>query len=395
MPSSFFQRHFLLFVIGAVALSIIFQGVLIVGEHYVNFQQGQQPQGNGNNTSVGVAQSPQSTVTITPQPTRPTNYYQRPDFETGVVYPQWSQTSYGPNDTPWLNSLPVIQSQTAARWLEMPILFAQPTSSSTQVKAGQGTPTPESVLYGIRAARALGFHVFVVPLLDVNVQGAWSASIQFSNSTDEQQWFDNFWQVFQPYVIAAQIGGADQVAIGTEEVWLQQYALPSFWNTLIARVRSAFSGIITYDMNWSSLGTAIPAWFSNPALGMLGVSEYIPMIDTRERVAPADMIPLWRDKVKAQLDTLAIQTGKPVILSEIGYRNSADALYHPWFPDSTASPPDPAEQAAACDAALTNIIPDPHIIGAFFWGWDNVGGFKLSGQPATAVLQKWFTSPQS
>ena len=395
MPSSFFQKHFLLFVIGAVALSIIFQGILIVGEHYVNFQQGQPPQGNSASGNDGSAQNPVSTVTATPLPTQPAKYYQRPDFEAGVVYPQWSQTSYGPEDGTWQNSLPTIQSQTAARWLEMPILFAQPTSSSTQVAAGPGTPTPESVLYGIRAARALGFHIFVVPLLDVNVQGAWSASIQFSNLTDEQQWFDNFWQAFQPYVEVAQIGGADQVAIGTEEVWLQQYAQPALWNTLIERVRSIFPGIITYDMNWSSLGTPTPSWYSNPDLGMLGVSEYIPMINTRERVAPADMIPLWRDTVKTQLDALATQTQKPVILSEIGYRNSADTLYHPWFPDSTVSPPDPAEQAAACDAALTNIIPDPHIVGVFFWGWDSVGGFKLSGQPATAVLQKWFSSPES
>lgn len=395
MPSSFFQKHFLLFVIGAIALSIIFQGVLIVGEHYVNFQQGQQPQGNGNHTNVGVAPGTTSLVTATPQPTQPAKYYQRPNFETGVVYPQWSQTSYGPNDTAWQNNLPGIQSQTAARWLEMPILFAQPTPSSTQVSAGQSTPTAESVVYGIRAARALGFHVFVVPLFSVDVQGGWAASIQFSTVAAEQQWFDNFWQVFQPYVIAAQIAGADQIAIGTEEVWLQQYAPVALWNTLISRVRSVFPGIITYDMNWTSLGTPIPAWFSNHDLGILGVSEYIPIIDTRQRIAPAEMIPLWRDKVKAQLDALAIQIKKPVILSEIGYRNSADTLYHPWFPDSTVSPPDPAEQAAACDAALTNIIPDPHIIGVFFWGWDGVGGFKLSGQPATAVLQKWFTSPQS
>jgi hypothetical protein len=391
MSSSFFQKHFLLFVIGALALSIIFQGVLIVGEHYVNFQQA-QPQGNGNangGTGQGIA------ATVTPQPTHAPTYYRRPDFEAGIVYPQWSQTSYGPNDTSWQGSLPVIQSQTAARWLEMPILFAQPTPSSTQVSAGLGTPAPESILYGIRAARALGFHVFIVPLLDVNVQGAWSASIQFSNLADEQQWFDNFWQALQPYVVAARIGGADQFAIGTEEVWLQQYAPASLWDTLIARVRSVFPGIITYDMNWSSLGGSMPTWFSNPDLGLVGVSEYIPMIDTPERVAPADMIPLWRDKVKAQLDALAIHIKKPVILSEIGYRNSADALYHPWYPNSTVSRPDPAEQAAACDAALINIIPDPHIVGVFFWGWDAVGGFKLSGQPATAILQKWFSSPQS
>jgi hypothetical protein len=277
----------------------------------------------------------------------------------------------------------------------MPILFAQPVPTSTQISAGESTPTVEAVIYGIRAAHALGFHVFVVPLFSVDVAGAWAASIQFSTAADTQRWFDSFWQAFQPYVEAAQIGGADQIAIGTEEVWLEQYAAPALWNTLIAHVRSAFSGTITYDMNWTSLGNPIPAWFHNHDIGILGVSEYIPMIDIRERLALADIIPLWRDKVKAQLDALAQQSGKPVILSEIGYRNSADSLYHPWYPDSTASPPDPAEQAAACDAALTNIIPDPHIVGVFFWGWDGVGGFKLSGQPATAILQKWYSSPQS
>ena len=119
------------------------------------------------------------------------------------------------------------------------------------------------------------------------------------------------------------------------------------------------------------------------------------MIDARARLSLANIIPLWKNKVKGLLDTLSIQINKPIFISEIGYRNSADALYNPWYPDSTVSPPDPAEQAAACDAALTNIIPDPHIVGVFFWGWDSVGGFKLSGQPATAVLQKWFSSPQS
>lgn len=395
MPSSFFQKHFLLFVIGAVALSIIFQGVLIVGEHYVNFQQGQQPQGNGTNASVGVAQGTTPAVTVTPQPTQPAKYYQRPNFEAGVVYPQWSQTSYGPNDTAWQNSLPVIQSQTAARWLEMPILFLQPTSTSTQISAGQSTPTAQSVIFGIRAARARGFHVFIVPLLGVDVQGAWAAGIQFSNGADEQQWFDNFWKAFQPYVVSAQVAGAEQIAIGTEEVWLQQYAPASLWNTLIARVRGIFTGTITYDMNWTSLSNPVPAWFSNPDLGMVGISEYIPMIDARARLSLANIIPLWKNKVKGLLDTLSIQINKPIFISEIGYRNSADALYNPWYPDLTVSPPDPAEQAAACDAALTNIIPDPRIEGVFFWGWDSVGGFKLSGQPATAVLQKWFSSPQS
>ena len=194
---------------------------------------------------------------------------------------------------------------------------------------------------------------------------------------------------------AAAIAGAEQVSIGTEESWLQQYAPASLWNTLIMRVHSVFSGTITYDMNWSTLSPPFPSWMSNADLGVIGVSEYIPLTDVRERIDPTMMFALWRDKIKAVLDTASIALGKPIVISEIGYRNTADALYHTWYPESTVSPPDPVEQAAACDAALANMISDPHIVGIFFWGWEDVQSFQLSGQPAVAVLHKWYTSPQS
>ena len=99
--------------------------------------------------------------------------------------------------------------------------------------------------------------------------------------------------------------------------------------------------------------------------------------------------------MKTALDHFSLVVGKSLILSEIGYRNSADTLYQPWVKYSTISPPDPEEQAAACDAALINVIPDKQIVGTFFWGWDGVESFQLSGQPALAVLKKWYTSPQS
>ncbi len=121
----------------------------------------------------------------------------------------------------------------------------------------------------------------------------------------------------------------------------------------------------------------------------------MPLVDVRVRVEPKDMFALWKVKVKAILDKMATQLGKPILISEIGYRNSADTLYNPWYPTSTTSPPDPEEQAAACDAALANVFHDPLIGGIFFWGWDDVIGFKLSGQPAVKVLHTWFTSPQS
>ena len=102
---------------------------------------------------------------------------------------------------------------------------------------------------------------------------------------------------------------------------------------------------------------------------------------------------LWRDKIKTQLDALAGQIGKQVLISEIGYRNSSDALYHTWESTTTAKA-DPQEQAGAFDATLTNVFSDAHIAGTFFWGWDDVGRFAFSGQPATQVLLKWYTLKQ-
>src|SRR5439155_20725826 len=70
-------------------------------------------------------------------------------FETGVVFPQWSPTSYGPSDTAWLQGVSDIQVQTGAEWIEMPILFSQASPTSTRVFSGPSTPSVESVVAGI------------------------------------------------------------------------------------------------------------------------------------------------------------------------------------------------------------------------------------------------------
>ncbi len=253
----------------------------------------------------------------------------------------------------------------------------------------------QSFAAGVSAARAAGYHVFVEPLMGVDSPAdKWAGRISFSNYQDEAQWFDSYWQTLQPYAAAAAQAGAEQMAIGTELATLQQSAPAALWNTLIARIHSVFPGTLTYDMNWTSLQMRLPSWIHNANLKMIGVSAYLPMIDTPERVDPKQIFALWKRTVKTALDNFAIALGEPIFISEIGYRNSADTLYHSWERTSSA-PPDPEEQAAACDAALANVIPDPHIIGIFFWGWDGVQGFKLSGQPAASVLNRWYSSPQS
>ncbi len=326
----------------------------------------------------------------------------RPAFQTGIIFPQWGTNAYDSTDKNWQVGLTDIENQTSAQWIEIPINLYQSSITSTQVTVSDITPTPDAVAAGIRQAQAKYFHVFIVPLLTVGGKLTWSGSIQFSDPQLMQQWFDSYWQALEPYTIAAANAGADEMAIGTEFEKLQPAPAP-LWNQLIDRVHQIFPGKLTYDMNWSSLylylnngASSLPSWMHNPLLSTLGVSVYIPLTDTPQRLDPAIIPGLWKEKIGTLLDQLSIQLRRSVFISEIGYRASAYALYRPWQRDTVAQsePPDPQEQAAAYDAALSNVIMDQHIEGIYFWAW-SVPLFEPNWKPAAQVLYKWYTSPQA
>jgi len=318
----------------------------------------------------------------------------RPVYERGIIYPQWYNDGYGVNDTSWQQAVSTMKTQTGAQWIEIPVLFSQATSSSTGIGPSVSAPTVQSFTEGIERAHSLGYKVFFVPLMQVHAPGGWSGSITFTTLVQQQAWFDSYWNTILPYVSIAASEHVDQMAIGTELQALQQIAPDALWNSLIGRIHNVFKNTLTYDMNWSSLALPMPTWLRNSNLAYIGVSTYIPLLAKSGRVDPSAMPALWQNKIKTQLDALAGQIGKQVLITEIGYRNSSDALYHTWEASTTAKA-DPQEQAGAFDAALTNAFQDAHIAGTFFWGWDNVGRFAISGQPATRVLLKWYTLKQA
>jgi hypothetical protein len=344
--------------------------------------------------------TPTATAPYTPQselsqarPAKSCSLKQR-DFQMGIAFPQWGPTAYGQNDAKWVTELPDMRAQTAACWVEMPVLLYQSSLTSTTVTMGPSTPSLLSFTYGIQYAHFLGLHIFVTPLLGVNGAQPWAGAIKFSAYQEEQQWFTSYWQAIKPYVVIARQTGVEQFALGTEYEWLQENAPASLWNGLIAEFRSAFPGTLTYDTNWDVIQKQPPSWMRNANLKMIGVSAYVPILDSPQRVDPKRIFGLWQQTVKRALDNFAIALGKPIFISEIGYRNSTDALYHSWESTSSA-PPDPQEQAAACDAALANIIPDQHILGSFFWGWDDTGAFNLNGLQAATVIHAQYKALQA
>ena len=380
--------YFIAFIL--MVLGVLIQGLLLSGHiplvHLSQFRSHATPL---------PFQQYQTVVASRDQNTTPVLRMQRPNFQTGMIFPQWGTNAYDSTDKNWQVGLNDIENQTSAQWIELPINLYQSSVTSTQVTVSDMTPTPNAVATGIRTAQARYYHVFIVPLLSVGGTLTWSGSIQFSTTQQMQQWFDSYWQALQPYVVAAAQAGAEELAIGTELEKLQLAPAP-LWNQLIERVHQIFPGKLTYDLNWSSLYYQIPPWMHNPLLAAVGVSVYIPLTDRPQRLDPAILPGLWQEKIGKLLDSFSIQLTKHVFISEIGYRDSAFALYRPWERDAQAQaePVDPEEQAAAYDAALMNVIVDPHIIGVYFWAW-SVPLFEPNWKPAAKILYKWYTSPQA
>jgi len=316
--------------------------------------------------------------------------------EKGIIFPRWFPGGYGSADKDWQNSLHIIKKQTAAEWIEIPVLFSQANGHSTVVEHSQSTVDVAAFSAGVHAAHALGLRVFFVPLMSVREPGGWSGSIDLKTDQQQQAWFNSYWNTLRPYVQTAANDNVEQMAIGTELQSLQKTVAAPKWNQLIARIRTIFKNTLTYDMNWYSLSQSQPQpeWLKNPELAMIGVSSYIPLTDVAQRIDPQNMPALWQNKIRVHLDALSTEVGKPVLISEIGYRNTSDALYRTWEAHSNAAL-DSQEQAGAFDAALANTFADTQIGGIFFWGWDDVDQFTIKNRPAAQVLLKWYSQAQA
>jgi Glycosyl transferase family group 2 len=312
------------------------------------------------------------------------------DYQTGVNFPQWGSAGYSLQDKEWLSGLRQIKQQTAAQWVGVSINLYQPSLTSTRVQAGPATPSPQALGEGIRVAMAMHYHVFVFPQLTVGGAHSWAGDIQFPTRLLAQAWFDSYWAAFRPYVVAAAQAGAQELAVGSEFELLQP-ADQALWKQLITRAHQAFPGKLTYDINWSSLYYPLPAWLHNPFLNAIGVSVYNPLTDTPRRLDPHALPALWQTTIGRSLDAFASKVGKPLLISELGYRDSADALYDPWE-ITTSAPADQVEQAAAYNAALSNVMNDPHIAGVFAWAWA-FQPFDLQCRLAAQVLHDWYAAP--
>ena len=297
--------------------------------------------------------------------------------------------------TRWLSLTPFgfMKTQTSGRVLLIDEMMAQAGPKQYFEKNQLQAETDEVVLAEIAQARAMGFRIQLKPHLWM-MDETWRGQL---NPRTPDGW-QTFWETYRRFIFHyADMAAANDVEMLVIGVELDQTVVPhaKHWRQLIRDTRKRYDGDLVYAANWDAYHR-VPFW---EALDFIGVQFYPPLADD-----PKDETDSMRRRLDAALDRVdevAQKVGKPVLLTEVGYRAVSATAVHPHeWPDPTARQIDAAAQARAYRVLLEGVRPRKSIVGLFLWKWytDEVGdegpaGFSPRDKPAAALIQQAFAHP--
>jgi hypothetical protein len=242
------------------------------------------------------------------------------------------------------------------------------------------------------AARA-GARVAIIPHVYV-MSGEWRGEIDPGSEEAWAAWFAAYTAFVLRFAALAEEVGADLFSIGVEfkssTNWRERE-----WRTLIAAVRRAYSGPLTYSANWDEV-EEVPFW---DALDAIGVNAFWPLAER-----PGDGYAAMRAaarRIADDLEGLSLYHDRPVLFTEMGVKSARDSALAPWeWPEHCgALVYDEAYQADAYDAVLAELAPEPWFAGLFVWKYfsdpydetqEIRAGFSPRDKLAERALARWF-----
>jgi hypothetical protein len=316
-------------------------------------------------------------------------------IQKGMSYAAWWSGEYAAPDAHLsLQNLTL----TGADWIGLIVTGFQDNVSSTTISfTTPATPTDADMAHVIDGAHELGLKVMLKPHVDLIAQGSWRGQIGEEFGTEEQweAWFASYRSFIEHYAELAQTYGVDQFSVGTELVGTSHRA--EDWRAVTAGVRTRYGGPLVYAALYGGEETSLTWW---DALDYIGVDAYYELTD-KDDPSMDELRAAWSPHVTT-LANLADKWGKPIVITEIGYRSLDGANRYPWDSSRLGSV-DLQEQADAYQAALESVCSQPWLAGMFWWYWrtdSSQGGmhdddYTPHNKPAEQVLSRWYRSTSS
>jgi hypothetical protein len=228
--------------------------------------------------------------------------------------------------------------------------------------------------------------------------GAWTADIGFTREADWITWESSYRDYLMHTARLAEEIDAELLIIGTELSNPVQKR-ESYWRELITRIRTIYSGPLTYGANWHEDYEDVPFW---DALDYVGVQAYFPLTE-RNSPSISDMRIGWRPHMGA-MERISQRENLPILFTEIGYRSIAYAAAEPWrWPtreEATHTDPDYGLQADLFQTFFETVWPQPWFAGAIIWKMYPEGArsdrraldFTPQGKPAQGLIRRHFNA---
>jgi hypothetical protein len=280
-------------------------------------------------------------------------------------------------------------------------IWTQTGTTDTVIADPAKTESDASLLAGFQAAHAAGlsvvFKAAVSPL-----DGTPTSSMA---PTDVAAFFASYQAEIVHLATIAQAGGVETFAIGNEMSSLSGPQYLSYWTDLISAVRQVYHGDLTYAAATDE-ASKVSFWGE---LDAIGVNTY-PPLTTNSTPTVQDLVNAWNEvpsnpywaaafENKSPVDflhSLSEQYGKPVLMTEMGYRSMDGTAIEPgsWTINGTA---DPNAQADAYKAffQVWSAQSGSWMKGVELWQWDlnnqyTSTGYSVMGKPAEAVVSQYF-----
>jgi hypothetical protein len=285
----------------------------------------------------------------------------------------------------------MLLAATNAEWVGILTTWYQDSARAEGIEPDSlKTPSDAALGHAIAYARGLGLSVMLKPHVDCQ-NGDWRGAIVPDTAGE---WFRSYQGFICRYARLAESLDCEQLCIGTElEGTTEGY--DSAWRVIIDSVRSRFSGAITYAANWDGYRARVPFW---DAVDLVGIDAYFPLTGIANP-SVEELVAAWNSRWLPTLDSFQARVGKPILLTEIGYRSVDSANIRPWDYGMTG-PVDTAEQRDCYEAAFRVFWSKPWFHGFFWWNWTTFPGqggpddsdYTPHGKPAERVLRQWYRS---
>jgi Ca2+-binding RTX toxin-like protein len=280
-------------------------------------------------------------------------------------------------------------------------IWTQTGTSTTVIADPAKTEADASLLAGFAAAHADGlsvvFKAAISPLNGTATSGM--------APTDVAGFFASYQAEIVHLATVAQAGGVETFAIGNEMSSLSGAQYRGYWTDLIAAVRQVYHGELTYAAATDE-ASKVGFW---DQVDTIGVNTYPPLTSSSTPTVQ-DLVHAWSEvpinpyyaaafEYKSPVDflhALSEQYGKPVLMTEVGYRSIDGTAIAPgsW---TTSGTPNTATQADAYNAffQVWSAHGGSWLKGVELWQWDlsnqySSTGYSVMGKPAEAVVSQYF-----